>query len=495
MTRYSVAMDEAIADELRNQLVRDDGQEDVCLALYSPSTGVKRTTAVVASVHRPEPGDRKVHGNVTFTGDYVVRVAELARHRGQGVVILHSHPRARGWQQMSRPDADAESSYAHLVHALTGWPLVGMTLAAADTAWSARIWSPDGSPTWAESVRQVSQQYKVTWNDALRPPPSEQRSQTRTVSAWGARAQANLARLRVLVVGAGSVGLDVAQRLAASGLEHVGVMDFDSVEEINLDRMIGARRIDVRLHRSKAQVAVRLARQSATAKYPKIVGHEVSICRPEGLAIALDYDLIFSCVDRPWPRAVLNTLAFSDLIPVIDGGIAIDAFSDGEGMRSATWRTHVLRPGRPCLVCNGQLKPSQVSIDRSGALDDPSYIEGADPTVAGMRGAPNVALLAGAVSSSLLAQFVSFVLAPGGEGEPGPLQYNLVGHGLEHREVKTKAACLYESGRSGDQGRIPFVGEHTRADEEIALRDRARSTVRNRLGELAAHIGGRISGG
>ncbi|MHB1008439.1 MAG: ThiF family adenylyltransferase, partial [Propionibacteriaceae bacterium] len=326
------------------------------------------------------------------------------------------------------------------------------------------------------------------------PPPASQRSQVRTVSAWGQRTQADLARLSVLVVGAGSVGLDVAQRLAASGLQRVGVMDFDSVEEVNLDRMIGASRADVRLHRGKAEVATRLMRQAGTASAPRFERHEVSICTPEGLAIALDYDLIFSCVDRPWPRGVLNTIAYADLIPVIDGGIAIDAFVDGEGMRSATWRTHVLRPGRPCLVCIGQLDPGSISLDRSGALDDPSYIMGTDPALSAMRGAPNVALLAGAVSSSLLAQFVSFMVAPGGEGDPGPLQYNLATHSLEHLNVTSLPNCAYEVQERGEHGRIPLVGEHKHADEQIARRTRDRGSWACRLGEFARRMGAVLGG-
>ena len=77
----------------------------------------------------------------------------------------------------------------------------------------------------------------------------------RTVSAWSELIQANLVRRRVLVVGAGSVGLDVALRLAASGLQHITIMDFDGVEERNLDRLIGASRRDVALRRSKIHVA------------------------------------------------------------------------------------------------------------------------------------------------------------------------------------------------------------------------------------------------
>ena len=211
----------------------------------------------------------------------------------------------------------------------------------------------------------------MSWNDEVRPPPRPGESQKRTVSAWGAACQADLARRKVLVVGAGSVGLDVVVRLAASGLCELTVMDFDVVEAQNLDRLIGASGRDALLRRPKIHVAKREATTAATAADFGIASSNWSICEPEGLRLALDYDLIFSCVDRNWPRAVLNALAYTDLIPVIDGGIAIDVFESGE-MRNATWRSHVARPGRPCMGCNGQLTSGRCRLKSRDCSRTPS---------------------------------------------------------------------------------------------------------------------------
>ena len=348
MTRQtSVAMTGATEKELIGQLVRADGQEDVCLATYRPSSGSTRVSALIRAVIPPETGDRYVHGNVTVTADYILRAAEVARRDDCGLVLLHSHPGAAGWQPMSGPDRDAESSYANLVREITGLPVVGMTLATGGGTWSARHWNLGVGKhvdcIYSTNVRVIGDRLAVSWNDALCPPPRPTDAQIRTVSAWGARCQADLVRRRVLVVGAGSVGLDVIVRLAASGLCDLTVMDFDLVEAHNRDRLIGAGRRDVRLRRPKIHVAQREALTAATAATCSLEVSDWSICEPEGLQLALDHDLIVSCVDRPWPRAVLNALAYSDLIPVIDGGIAIDTFDDGT-MRNATWRSHVIRP-------------------------------------------------------------------------------------------------------------------------------------------------------
>lgn len=315
-------------------------------------------------------------------------------------------------------------------------------------------------------MRVVGDKLEMSWNDALQPPPEVSDRQTRTVSAWGEETQLDLVRRRVLIVGAGSVGLDVLVRLAASGVRQLTVMDFDVVELKNLDRLIGATSRDAHLKRPKIHVARREATAAATSRNFRIQASDRSVCEPEGQQLALDHDLIFSCVDRPWPRAVLNSLAYSDLIPVIDGGIAIDAFDSGE-MRNATWRSHVIRPGRSCMSCNRQLDLGSVALEQHGLLDDPEYINGMPQ--ARKPANPNVAPLSVNVVASLFAQYVSFSIAPCGFGDPGPTQYVLSTHHHERRGDTTSPHCPIEAAEVVGDNRVCLTGIHHDADNKRQL--------------------------
>ena len=473
MRRTSVAMTALNEEALIRRLVRNDGQEDICVATYRPSTGRRRFSALIREVISPNPGDRLVHGNATVTCDYIIRAAEKAQQDNCGMVLLHSHPGAKHWQPLSEPDRDCEASYANLVREVTGLPLVGMTLATGDESWSARHWDTGVGRavdcTHSENVRVIGERFAVSWNDAVQAPSQPTNSQSRTISAWGKKCQSDLSRLKVLVVGAGSVGLDVFVRLAATGLCELTVMDFDVVEVHNLDRLIGAAGRDAYLRRSKVHVARREASAAATAHKCNIRVSDRSICEPDGLREALDHDLIFSCVDRSWPRSALNSLAYSDLIPVIDGGIVIDAFDSGE-MRSATWRSHIVRPGRPCMSCNGQLDLGTVALERQGLVDDPTYIQGAEDVSSPANS--NVALLSVNVAASMLAQFVSFIVAPAGFGDPGPMQYTFSTHSLDRLRVATNPHCAAETAECVGDYRSCLTGVH-----ELAERQRQNSKM------------------
>jgi hypothetical protein len=270
----------------------------------------------------------------------------------------------------------------------------------------------------------------------------------------------------------------VAELLARTGIEHMGIFDFDSVEVVNLDRLRGARALDALLKRSKIHVARRLLREASTAE---VTAHEIcelSVCEPGGLERLLDYDLIISCVDRPWPRHVLNTLAYADLIPVIEGGMRAFQLSDGS-LRNAYWRSTIARPGRPCLACTGQYDLGEVQLERDGSLDDPTYIANL-PADSRLRRRENVAALSLSVTAALMQQFVSYTARPSGFGDPGPLRFNLRDHSVEREEMSCSERCPFQGSTGCGDARIDPTLRHVVA--ERARNDRASAAFLVRLG-------------
>jgi hypothetical protein len=240
----------------------------------------------------------------------------------------------------------------------------------------------------------------------------------RTVSAWGAPAQANLMRLRVGVIGAGSVGAIVAEALARMGIGHIRLLDFDIIEGVNLDRLLHATAADARAQRLKVQVLAKHLRLSATARPFRVDALDLSVVEEAGYQAALDCDVLFSCVDRPWPRFVLNLIAHAHLIPVVDGGLLLTPQLQERGLKRATWRSHVAAPTRRCLECLGQYDPSHVSLERSGQLDLPSYIEGL-PKDHALRRNENVFGFSLSVAAQEIEQFVRMTVPHPGHANIG----------------------------------------------------------------------------
>lgn len=477
---HSVAMAGATHRILRQHLLRDDGQEDLAFALWRPGGGASRFTALLSEVLLPRPGDRSVHGNARFGPRFLERAFDEALSTGAGIAFLHAHPGGRGWQGMSGDDVAAESGIAAQVLSVTRLPLVGLTM-AGDGRLSARFW-PRVSPRHferasCESVRVVGDQLHVTYDPDLRPIPPVRRGLERTVSAWGEGAQADLARLRVGVVGAGNVGEIAAEALARTGVEQIRLIDFDSVKTVNLDRLLHADERDVALARSKVEALARRLRRSARAKEPRIEPLEFSVVEPEGYRAALDCDVLFSCVDRPWPRAVLNFIAYAHLIPVVDGGILVRTKAD-RSMRGADWKAHIAAPGRRCLECLGQYDPGLVQAEREGYFDDPAYIAGL-PRDHPARRNENVFAFGLADASLEVLQLLSMVVAPSGVADTGAQSYHFSTGSLDIEERACEPTCPYDSApllAAGDTTSLVVTGRHEAASRERSDRAGRRST-------------------
>jgi hypothetical protein len=449
----SAVLPAKVVATLNNHLDREDGQEDLSFVLWQPSLGRARASALVIDVVLPQDNERHVHGNASFESEYFARCAAIAREQRCGLGFIHSHPGARTWQGLSSDDFAAESGIAAQSEACTGLPLLGLTLATGNSTFSARFWKRVDrgrfEPQWCESVRVSGKRINVHFNPQLRPIPAPRASQVRTVSAWGERIQADLARLRIGVIGAGSVGAQVAESLVRTGVANITMYDFDLVEEKNLDRLLHATMED-----------------------------------------ALDMDVLFCCVDRPWGRQVVNYLAYAHLIPAVDGGVNVELTSTR--MRGAEWRAHVVTAGRCCLECLGQFDPADVSLERFGLLDDPPYIQSLATGDSALPSGENVFAFSAAAAAAEVLQFLASFVQPAGVEGIEPQIFHFANGKVDLDATGCAHGCLYSGiwfGR-GDSLDVTVTGPHhaaeaVRSDPGVMRRLPVRTSF---LSKLAAKL-------
>ena len=371
--------DRTSAEHLLQHYRSGQFQEDLCFALWRPSSGSRRYTALIDQIVLPNDGDRNIHGNASFEPDYMARAITYARQQKAGLAFMHSHP-GPGWQNMSSQDVTAERDVLAYPAGATGLPLLGLTI-GTDGYWSARFWRRDGGEMtchWCDKVRILDRDaYKLYYNDLIAPPPPRRNILKRTFDTWGERTQHNISRMNVGIVGVGSVGSFVAESMARIGVTEITLIDPDRLEEHNLDRLLYGTVQDI--GRFKVDIAAEAVRKDATAPDVDVLALPLSIRDHAAYSAALDCDILFSCVDRPLPRDVLNYIAHSHLIPVIDGGIAIELNRQRDAFFSAHWRAHIITPYHECLRCNGQYDSSMVVMELDGSLDDPSYVRNLPP--------------------------------------------------------------------------------------------------------------------
>jgi hypothetical protein len=374
----AVAMTGELDTQLQQHFAHEGLQEDLTFAIWRPSFGHRRMSFILAHALLPDEDERILEGNVSFTSDYLSR-ALASLEAGTGLALIHSHL-GPGWQGMSRDDIVAERDrLAGAVGGRTALPLLGMTW-GTDGTWSARAWGRDAPFTYERVeipvVRVVAGDHlALSFHPALRPEPAELPEQEATLSVWGAAAQADIARARIGIIGLGSVGSIVAEGLARIGVSDLVLIDHDRIELRNLDRTLHSSRADVSAGEFKVHISVRGIDVSHTAANLDIAKLPKSLLTRAGVEAALDCDAIICCVDRPWPRWILNAIAYAHLIPVVDGGIFARMTPTGRPLH-IDWRIHTVGPGRACMVCLGALLRSDVGLDRDGLLDNPDYIAG-----------------------------------------------------------------------------------------------------------------------
>ncbi len=157
----------------------------------------------------------------------------------------------------------------------------------------------------------------------------------------GMSGQKRLKNSKVLVIGAGGLGSPALLYLAAAGVGTLGIIDFDEVDESNLQRQVIHGQSDI--GKSKAVSA----RESIAEINPlvEVIVHEERLDNDNVMAIFEPYDLIVDGTDNFATRYLVNDAAYFLQKPYIWGSIY-----RFDGQASVFW-PHAPGGEAPCYRC------------------------------------------------------------------------------------------------------------------------------------------------
>jgi sulfur-carrier protein adenylyltransferase/sulfurtransferase len=153
----------------------------------------------------------------------------------------------------------------------------------------------------------------------------------------GMEGQLKLKRARVLTIGTGGLGAPLGLYLAAAGVGHLGLVDFDVVDSSNLQRQVAFTTADVGKPKSEAAKA----RLSSLNPAIDIVSYETRLTSDNALELFRDYDIIVDGTDNFPTRFLVNDACVLLGKPNVYGSI----------FRFEGQATVFGYPGGPCYRC------------------------------------------------------------------------------------------------------------------------------------------------
>jgi len=123
---------------------------------------------------------------------------------------------------------------------------------------------------------------------------------------------------RVLMVGAGALGNEVAKDLALSGFRRITIVDMDHVVPSNLNRCLFFSREDAERKRKKAEVIAEGIRDLVDDVAPEAVVGKIQDL-PSGMF--KDHAIVLGCLDNLDARIHVNSHSYSSGRIYVDGGM------------------------------------------------------------------------------------------------------------------------------------------------------------------------------
>jgi hypothetical protein len=258
---------------------------------------------------------------------------------------------------------------------------------------------------------------------------------TRNEGLFGKDGQRLIGDTIVAIIGYGGLGSVVGLLLAYLGVTRFRIVEFDPVEQSNLNRLVGATPSDV--GEAKAFIAERTLRAIQPDGDIRVAG--VPFSDDKAKALIDDAHVVFGCVDREPARVEILDWAAQHRAPYIDA--ATDVVPQEDGTMIYGGRV-VVTTGKGCPVCLDVLDQQELAVanmtpDQRAAH---AQIYGIDVDALDESG-PSVVSINAVVASLAVTEFMALVtgLRPPNQA----LTYRADRGGVVVDRTEPKPGCFY----------------------------------------------------
>jgi hypothetical protein len=342
--RRTLVLPGRAADQLRRHLFPGDELEAAALLLCTQVDGRRKKLLGREAILVPHACCTRARDSITWPGEYVEKAIDQATVGGDVVIAVHSHP--GGLFAFSNADDESDAILMGALRHGTERP-TGSAIMIPGGAIRARLYENDHAAKPVDLVMSVGAEILAWWNDgatASGPPPP--------VMAFTSAMRALLAQMSVCIIGVSGTGSIVAEQLARLGVGEIILIDFDKLEERNLNRILNSSLADIDTYKVEMFAsAIRRYRPDCN-----VIPLASSIATREAVMAACESDALFSCVDTAEGRHIADRLSAYFAMPLFDVGVAIptEAMPDGNRRIAEVYgRVDYVYPGGSSLIDRG----------------------------------------------------------------------------------------------------------------------------------------------
>lgn len=305
--------------ELKKLLFPGDGYESAAI-LVCRFTGPAKERLIVSKIMNvpDEMCATRTPKFISWPGQCIEDAIDQAEQHADAVVLIHSHP--GGMLAFSKVDNDSDATtMPALFSAIDAEGFHhGSAIMVPDGSIKARLYRSNGNVQSITRITRVG--HDITDIGSLSSEPT---------MPFGSIMTKAFSAQTACVIGVSGTGTLVVELLARKGVGHLILIDFDTMEHKNLNRIVNSTTADAEENRTKVEMMAAAIKRYAPNTRVTII--KASIEDRDAIIAASGADILFSCVDSMAGRSIAEMICQSCVIPLIDLGVTIPTRTDAAG--------------------------------------------------------------------------------------------------------------------------------------------------------------------